>query len=301
MATATVSTNIAQRSYCRAWLPLFTLPALAVFAGQALPPWMQMWLLSAAVLLGLKWLTFTDFTASGQALAPARTAGYLLLWPGMDPERFFAGTAPTQPAPVEWCCAAMNTAIGLALLTWATWLDQHADLTLVGWLGMCGLIFVLHFGLFHLLSLAWRQAGVDARQIMEWPIFSTSLGEFWGRRWNRAFRDVAWTYVFRPLVRQVGPARATMAVFLVSGVVHDLVISLPARAGWGLPTLYFVIQGCGTLLEHSTLGKRLGLGRGIVGRLFCLVTVAAPLPLLFHPPFAQRVIVPMLTALAEIC
>ncbi|HUG93724.1 MAG TPA: MBOAT family protein [Planctomycetaceae bacterium] len=162
---------------------------------------------------------------------------------------------------------------------------------------MAGIVFVLHFGLFHLLSLSWRRAGINAPPIMNAPVCSSSLAEFWGRRWNLAFRDVAYSYVFRPVLPRLGGRGASMAVFLASGFVHDLVISIPAQAGWGLPTLYFAIQGVGTLAERTRLGRRLGLGRGAVGWLFCAVVTLAPLGLLFHRPFLERVVLPMLEAI----
>ncbi|HWA24965.1 MAG TPA: MBOAT family protein, partial [Lacunisphaera sp.] len=168
---------------------------------------------------------------------------------------------------------------------------------LAGWVGMVGLIFVLHFGAFHLLSLAWRRLGVRAEPLMRAPVLATSLAEFWGRRWNAAFHELVHRYTFRPLVRAWGTRGATLLVFLVSGLIHELVISVPARGGFGGPTAYFLVNGAGLLLEHSRTGRRWGLGAGWRGRAFALVTVAAPVGLLCHPPFVHHVILPFLHAI----
>ena len=90
-----------------------------------------------------------------------------------------------------------------------------------------------------------------------------------------------------------------MAVFLVSGIVHDAVISIPAQGGFGLPTLYFTIQGVGVLFERSRLGKRIGTRQGMTGRLFCATVTLGPVFLLFHRPFVERVIVPMFVAIGS--
>ena len=90
-----------------------------------------------------------------------------------------------------------------------------------------------------------------------------------------------------------------MAVFVVSGLVHDLVISLPAGGGYGLPTIYFLIQGVCVMFERSRTGKRIGLRRGIPGWLFCALVVLGPVGLLFHAPFLERVIAPMLEAIGN--
>src|SRR5690606_23708207 len=110
---------------------------------------------------------------------------------------------------------------------------------------------------------------------------AANLADFWSRRWNRAFRDLSYANVYRPTVRKFGGAIATFAVFLFSGIVHDLVITLPAEAGYGLPTLYFLIQGLGVLAQNSGAGKNIGFGRGWIGRLFALAVIVLPLPLLF--------------------
>jgi alginate O-acetyltransferase complex protein AlgI len=146
--------------------------------------------------------------------------------------------------------------------------------------------------------MCWRSAGgapVPRPGRSNAPLRAESLGEFWGRRWNLGFRDLAHAHVFRPLARKLGAAGATLAAFAVSGAVHDLVISGPARAGWGLPTLYFLLQGCGVLLERSRAGRRFGLGRGTLGRLFTAIVTIAPLGMLFHRPFVERIVLPMLS------
>jgi alginate O-acetyltransferase complex protein AlgI len=88
-----------------------------------------------------------------------------------------------------------------------------------------------------------------------------------------------------------------LLVFLVSGLIHELVISLPARGGYGLPTGYFLIQGLGVIGEHTRLGRRMGLGQGRRGWLFTMFVTAGPAFWLFHPPFVPNVILPMLAAI----
>src|SRR5208337_3836847 len=86
-------------------------------------------------------------------------------------------------------------------------------------------------------------------------------------------------------------------VFVVSGVIHDAVISLPAGAGYGLPTMYFMIQGAGVMVERSSVGKRLGLRQGARGWIFMAAFTAGPAFWLFHPPFIRRVILPFMQAI----
>jgi D-alanyl-lipoteichoic acid acyltransferase DltB (MBOAT superfamily) len=162
---------------------------------------------------------------------------------------------------------------------------------------MIGIVLILHFGVFHLLSCWWRSIGVQARPLMNRPLASTSLSEFWGRRWNTAFRDLAHRFLFRPLTACFGPRFGVLAGFLFSGALHDLVISIPAQGGYGGPTLFFAIQGGAMMIERSAFGRRIGLGSGLSGRLFVLLVLTLPLGLLFHRPFVVRVIVPFMQAL----
>ena len=97
-----------------------------------------------------------------------------------------------------------------------------------------------------------------------------------------------------------GARGALLAGFLISGLVHEVVISLPARAGFGLPTLFFLIQAGAILFERSAVGRRLGLGQGATGRLFTLAALALPAYGLFHPPFVYGVILPFMGAIGAL-
>src|SRR6185436_4806464 len=200
----------------------------------------------------------------------------------------------------EWTAAALKTLLGIALIWVAVRLAQPVSVLLAGWVGMTGLMFVLHFGTFHLLSLGWRTLGVDARPVMQSPLRSTSLAEFWGRRWNTAFHELATRFTFRPLRPAAGPVGATLLAFLASGLIHELVISLPAGGGYGLPTGYFLLQGLGVVGERSGPGRWLGLGRGWRGWVFTTLMTAGPAFWLFPPPFVHNVILPMLGVIGAV-
>lgn len=135
---------------------------------------------------------------------------------------------------------------------------------------------------------------------MDRPLASVSLSEFWGRRWNTAFRDLTHRFVFRPLLPKTGAVVALSVGFVFSGLVHDLVISLPARGGYGTPTLFFVIQGAGVLWERSRIGRRWGLGGGWRGWLFTCLVLLVPVKLLFHDDCVQRVIIPFMRVLGAV-
>ncbi len=263
------------------------------------PRWLFMWILAFAIFVGCKWLTWRRTPVPGATLL--RHAGYLLAWPGLDAAAFLdSDKRPKQPGFGEWLFALAKLALGIAILFGAVRLVPEDYPYLAGWVGMIGLVLVLHFGIFHLLSCAWRRIGVEAKPLMNWPLLSPSVSEFWGKRWNTAFRDLTHRFLFRPLTSKLGARWAVGAGFSFSGVVHEAVISLPAGGGYGGPTAFFAIQGVALLTERSHVGKRFGLGRGRRGWLFTAVVLLAPAYFLFHPPFVHEIVVPFLRALGAI-
>jgi predicted DCC family thiol-disulfide oxidoreductase YuxK len=284
------------------WFALGILPLTALSTKPFLPNWGFMWLMAFALFLGCKWLTLGTARKRGDRVSSFRALAYLFAWPGMEAARFLSPELPPRCSRSEILTsaglAAVRFLLGLVLLFGVA---RHAtEPLLAGWIGMLGMILILHFGLFHLLSVGWRALRVDAPPLMNAPLRSTSLSEFWGGRWNGAFNDLALRLVFRPAARRMGIVAATLTAFLVSGLVHELVISLPANAGYGLPSAYFLLQGVGVLVERSSTGMRLGLGKGLRGWLFTMILVGAPAFWLFHPPFVRQVILPFLQALGAL-
>ncbi len=264
------------------------------------PRWGLMWALAVAIFFDCKWLTWRGRPRLAMPVrSPAwRHLAYGFAWPGLDAGAFLdARLRPPRPAAGEWATAAAKLAVGLAILYGWARRRPPADPYWLGWVGMVGLVLCLHFGSFHLLSCAWRAAGVQARPLMNRPLASVRLADFWGLRWNTAFRDLTHRFLFRPLTRRLGGRGALWVGFGFSGLVHDAVISLPAGGGYGGPTLFFLVQAVGLSVERTRAGRRLGLGRGVRGWLFTMAALLLPARLLFHRPFVVGVVVPFLHAI----
>lgn len=245
-----------------------------------LPRWAVMWLLAGGLFFLGKAAVLRDAGLRGW-----RLAGFAFGWAGMDvapfrtPNKSSLGLKSETTFPIIKGALA-NLVFGSVLLWGVARCFMHP--LAEGWVGMVGLIFVLHFGVFGLVAALWHAIGVPVTPIMRCPAAATSLAEFWGRRWNLAFRDLAHRFVFVPVSRLWGHKPALWASFAASGLAHELVISVPAGAGYGLPMGYFLLQALGMVLER---GRRPNWLR-------THAFTALPLFLVFHPPFVERVMVP---------
>jgi alginate O-acetyltransferase complex protein AlgI len=100
--------------------------------------------------------------------------------------------------------------------------------------------------------------------------------------------------IFRPLKNKTGGLVALILAFAFSGLLHELALSVPVNSGYGLPMLYFIIQGALVLIEKILLSqKRSFLNNGTFSRLWTFFWVVAPAPLLFHTAFITEIIWPM--------
>jgi alginate O-acetyltransferase complex protein AlgI len=274
------------------------IPATASVLSHMLAPWQAMCVIAFGFLAGFKCLTWQQHRKRVNRAADWRTLAYFFAWPGLDADRFGRAGRTGPPPPISAGLAPLvRTAFG-AVLVWGVVPRMPVDWPcLTGAIGLAGLVALLHFGAFDLIALLWQRAGIDAEPLMDRPLAATSLAEFWGRRWNRAYHRVSLDLFFRPLARRLGTGLATLAAFFASGILHDLVISVPAGAVYGGPTAYFMLQGVGLLLERTTPLRQVLAGHPAVGWCFTAGFILAPIGWLFHPPFLTQVILPFLKAI----
>lgn len=241
--------------------------------------------MAAVVGVAGKWVT-----ASGLLRGGWREVAYFVGWVGMDGPRFLDHAArPLTPTITDWWRGGRAAALG-ATLIWGVVPHLRAVLPLAaGYVGGAGLVLLLHFGLFECLALSWRTAGVDAEPLMDRPCVAVSVRGFWSR-WNKSFHRMAKVVIFRRAAVWVGVGPAMWLTFFASGLIHDVLISVPARGGYGLPTIYFLIQAAAVTVERRTC---------IASRLWTAAVVLLPAPLLFHEPFVAGVVLPLLDAMGS--
>lgn len=208
---------------------------------------------------------------------------YLTVWPGMDPdplERRGAEISLEGRWFVQGWVTMLLGVVGLAAMPLL-----HLDSP---WLGIIGVATTVHLGYSDVLSALIRWLGFPVRRLFDNPLSSLTLREFWSVRWNRPFVEMN-KVLFLPLLSPwMGRKAAVTGAFVVSGVLHELAISLPVKAGWGGPLFYFAFQALGMRLQKSD------------SRLFTWLWLLVPVPLLFHAPFRQDLIAPLLQQIAQL-
>ncbi|MBX3468201.1 MAG: membrane bound O-acyl transferase family-domain-containing protein [Planctomycetes bacterium] len=253
------------------------------------PAGVRMLLLIAGCLLAMKALVLTEARVGGLVLPPARRFVFLL-WVGMDPRPFAARDPQARPgAGAIMARGAAFLASGLALVALARVVDARVGATAIL---LVGLSLALHFGLLNVGCGLLRLAGYPVERPFDAPLLARNLTEFWGRRWNRPFSDMLSAVIYRPLRRRAGRPAGVLAAFALSGLLHEVAISVPVRAGFGLPLAYFVAHGGLVLLEGHLARRGRPIG-GVAGRAWTLAWLAGPLAALFHPPFLRGVVWPL--------
>jgi alginate O-acetyltransferase complex protein AlgI len=211
------------------------------------------------------------------------TAAFLFVWPGVIPDVFRRPRQAQSIEPARFFAAWARMALGtVSVILLAVCAPQIPD-RLLGLAGVAALLLTVHLGFCDLLPWLLRWAGFAVPLLFDRPWAATSLAEFWSRRWNLAFVEMNQRLLLRKVYRRFGRRGARLALFVLSGLLHELALSLPAGAGWGLPLGYFLLHGALVAVEDRLR---------IANRAWTWFWLIAPSPWLFHEPFRRALIVP---------
>jgi Membrane bound O-acyl transferase family len=112
----------------------------------------------------------------------------------------------------------------------ATFAPRISD-RLLGLAGIAALLLAVHLGIGECAPLADTLGRLGVPLLFDRPWAATTLTEFWSRRWKLAFVEMNQRLFMRRLYRLSGKSGSRVAAFALSGVLHELALSLPgARA-----------------------------------------------------------------------
>jgi alginate O-acetyltransferase complex protein AlgI len=264
---------------CRPWLPS------RVFNWGQLVVLMVTWKVASLLCLA---------PAAWPRLTRLRLLAYCV-WPGMQPQQFLAGQKPAPDAPVPTVRAFLLDALSGAALLWVVprLLPGPTPLAVRFWIGLVGASLLFLFARLDFYALLFKLMGFPVEKLWDCPVAAKTLGEFWGRRWNRIVSGMAREVVFFPLARRAGARVALFAVFVYSGFYHEMV-SFLVGSGYGGPMLYFLLQYLGVTLENARPVRRRLLAHPWLGRAWTLAVVSAPLGLFLQPALVNDFLTPML-------
>jgi hypothetical protein len=285
-----------------AWFIAVTTVLVSAMATRDETPLVRMLTIVFLQMLSMKIVVAMEAYPEANRLTPVQWIAFSLGWFGMRPalfEKLASSPIPFRHLIVKALSRIFIGFFCLYLSVIAEKYAQAARFFLPQALVLIGLSLILHFGILNLTTAAWRAFGVDAPELFRSPYKSTSLKEFWGRRWNIAFSEMTASIAYRPLKRKVGIQTAVILSFLLSGLLHEIAISFPVEAGYGLPMTYFAIHAGAMQLEsRSSVVQRI-IRHEVLGHFWVITLLIAPMPLLFHSDFIQDVLIPLRTFLLE--
>ena len=254
-------------------------------------PWQRLLGATLGLLILLKGVVlFQSWRAVKQSFSMPGLFLFMTIWPGMDPAPLHERKTAD---PMAWRVILHGfvwIVNGLFLMVGLAWNASRLDKEMLGWAGVFAFLMMIHLGFCNVLAGFLRFKGWHVHRLFDQPFQSKSLGDFWGRRWNLAFVEMDRILFIKPLRRWFGLRGAILGVFLISGFLHEMALSYPVQAGWGMPLSYFTLHGLLVLLEAHFF--KMTRWPGVFARLWTWFWVIIPLPLLFHTPFRDGLIVP---------
>ena len=127
------------------------------------------------------------------------------VWIGMQPTHFLKGQR-TAPGPVPTVYGfLLNVLTGVVLLWLLPRVLPVATPRMIRfWIALIGLGFLELVARCDVWALVFRSMGFPVEKLWDCPIAATSLGDFWGRRWNRIVPGMLREVIFLPVARRAG-------------------------------------------------------------------------------------------------
>lgn len=149
--------------------------------------------------------------------------------------------------------------------------------------------FALEIILGIVAALARQVLGVELEPTFKEPLLSSSLQDFWGRRWNIMVNRILRPSVYDPVLslsskllsREWAPLPAVFGTFVVSGLMHELIFYYMGRLKptWKV-TWFFLLHGFCLVLEvavKKALKGRFQLPRPVSTALVVLFIISTGL------------------------
>jgi hypothetical protein len=283
------------------WVLLVACITVVYFIFRHEHPILKMLAIIATTFSAMKVIAVTEgYKNKPLTLSFKQWCTYAIGWLGMRAQPFETLGGPVIPGGKAMVLFGISRIIagGLLILSAhgivALHLSGALTYVLVTPMLLVALSLILHFGFLSISAGMWRFSGVNTYYLFRQPAKALSLTELWSKRWNIAFSEMTSVAIFRPLRNLIGTPFALMVSFIFSGLLHELALSLPVNSGYGLPTLYFIIQGLLVLIEKLMISRGIFfLKNKFVARLWVFFWLIVPMPLLFHEQFIRRIVWPL--------
>jgi hypothetical protein len=172
--------------------------------------------------------------------------------------------------PVTWKAAALLIATPWSIHSW-----------LVNHLILAGAFIVIMTAVGQCAAICWQLQGSARKALVDHIFLSRTPAEFW-RRWSWPMHLWLYKYVYLPAGGKLHHVRATLLVFLVSGLLHELIAALAIGRVTGHQMLFFMLSAVGVLLSPAL--ERLehrGVFAQSMGRVVTLSFLVATSSLMF--------------------
>jgi hypothetical protein len=279
-----------------AWVAAVIMVSLSHIFTLDEPPGYRMLAIIALLFASMKLIVANEFSLAGKKLTLPQWIAFALGWFGMNPAVFMRKQPQKKALGKPLLLFGLSRmALGCFVILLAWWLCRHEvfdrwlEMGVISLFMLVGVSLVLHFGILNVNSGLWNLASIGTYPLFRVPLRSESLSEFWGKRWNIAFSEMTSIAVYRPLRKKIGEQPSKYVAFGYSGLLHELAISVPVNAGYGLPTIYFVLQAIALYLE-----TRIVFNSKTLKHLWVLAWLLIPMPILFHRPFLEGIVWPLI-------